>query len=123
MPALSVATVLQVIIGAGLLNVWLLRRQRATAYRGGAARSLREEFAEYGLPPFMFPLVGTLKVLAGIVLIAGLWVPLPVTLAAVVVALLMIGALAMHLKVKDSPRKSVPAATVLALCVALLILR
>lgn len=123
MPAFTASTILQVILGAGLLNVWLLRPRHATAYRGGSARSLRDEFAAYGLPPFMFYLVGTLKVLSGIILIAGLWLPLPVTSAIVVVALLMVGALAMHLKVKDSPRKSVPAAVVLTLCVALLVLR
>lgn len=122
MIARVVPTVLQAIVGAGLLNVWLLRRGDATPYRGGASRSLREEFAAYGLPPVMFYLVGTLKVLAGIILLAGFWLPLPVTIATSIVALLMIGALAMHMRVKDSPRKSVPAAVVLAMCLALLVL-
>lgn len=122
MLARTVPSVLQVIIGAGLLNVWLVRMRSATSYRGGSAQSLREEFAAYGLPPIMFYVVGTLKVLAGIILFAGLWLPLPVTGAAVVVAVLMVGALAMHLKVKDSLQKSVPAATVLILCLALIVL-
>lgn len=118
-----VASVLQLIIGIGLLNVWLVRRQASTSYRGGSAQSLRQEFAAYGLPAPMFYVVGTLKIISGIVLIAGLWFRLPVALAAAVVAALMVGALAMHVKVKDPVVKSVPAVVMLVLCVALLIVR
>ena len=118
-----VASVLQLIIGIGLLNVWLVRRQASTSYRGGSAQSLREEFAAYGLPVAMFYVVGALKIVSGIVLIAGVWFRLPVALAAAVVAVLMVGALAMHMKVKDPVVKTVPAVVMLGLCVALLIVR
>ncbi|NNL48365.1 MAG: DoxX family protein, partial [Acidimicrobiia bacterium] len=39
-------------LGAGLwiLNVWLLRFNKETEYRGGSATNMREEFDEYGLP-------------------------------------------------------------------------
>lgn len=37
-------------VSLGILNVWVLRRDQQTAYRGQAARTLREEFAAYGLP-------------------------------------------------------------------------
>lgn len=118
-----VASVLQLIIGIGLLNVWLVRRQASTSYRGGSAQSLQEEFAAYGLPVAMFYVVGALKIVSGIVLIAGVWFRLPVALAAAVVAVLMVGALAMHMKVKDPVVKTVPAVVMLVLCVALLIVR
>jgi uncharacterized membrane protein YphA (DoxX/SURF4 family) len=123
MPAFTVQTVLQTVIGAGLLNVWLLRSQRTTAYRGGAATSLRQEFAAYGLPSALFYLVGGLKIIAGIVLLAGLWFHTPVTLATTVVAILMVGAIAMHVKVKDPLAKSVPAALMLLMCVGVLLPR
>jgi len=42
---LSVTAVLQLVVGLGLLNVWLVRSRSATEYRGGSATSLREEFA------------------------------------------------------------------------------
>jgi len=42
--------------------------------------------------------------------------------AAGVVAVLMVGALAMHVKVKDPAKKSVPALLMLAMCVAILVL-
>ena len=98
-----------------------MRARHSTAYRGGAALSLKQEFAEYGLPQALFYVVGTLKVISGVILIAGVWLPLPVASAATVVAALMIGAIAMHIRKKDPLDKSVPAALVLALSGALLI--
>jgi hypothetical protein len=120
---LSLAGLLQLIVGFGLLNVWLVRSRSATSYRGGAARTLHEEFAAYGLPDVVFYLVGVLKVGAAIALIAGVWIELPVRAAAGLVAALMIGALAMHLKVGDPPMKSLPAAVMLALSAAIIALR
>lgn len=122
MPSVSIATVLQLIVGLGLLNVWLVRARSATSYRGGNAKNLQQEFAEYGLPPFAFYLVGALKIGAGIALIAGIWYPPAVLPAAAVVGVLMIGALAMHLKVKDPTSRSVPAFLMLLMSAALVYL-
>ncbi len=119
MPAVTVNAVLQLIVGLGLLNVWLLRGARRTSYRGGGAQTLREEFAAYQLPTAAFYLVGALKVVAGVILLAGLWWPLPVRAAAGVVAALMVGAILMHVKIKDPVAKSVPAVIMLVMCVVL----
>lgn len=119
MPPLSIQSLLQLIVGLGLLNVWLVRARSATAYRGGTARSLKEEFASYGLPDMLYYTVGALKIGAGVVLLAGLWRPLPVNFAAGVVAALMVGALAAHVKVKDPLMKSVPAGLMLVMSVAI----
>jgi uncharacterized membrane protein YphA (DoxX/SURF4 family) len=123
MPSFTLASALQLIIGVSLLNVWLFRAGSTTAYRGGTALSLKQEFDAYGLPAAMFYVVGTLKVVSGIILIAGLWLHLPVAFAALIVAALMVGAIAMHTRIKDPLRKSVPAAVMLVLCVALLLAR
>jgi len=120
---LSLASLLQLIVGLGLFNVWLVRGRSATSYRGGAAQTLQEEFATYGLPGFAFYLVGALKIGAALVLIAGVWIALPVRAAAGLVAALMVGALAMHLKVGDPLMKSLPAALMLALSAAIVALR
>ena len=120
---LSLASILQIIVGLGLLNVWLVRGRSATSYRGGAAQTLQGEFAAYGLPGFAFYVVGALKIAAAIVLIAGVWIALPVRAAAGLVAALMIGAVAMHLKVGDPPMKSLPAALTLAMSAAIVALR
>jgi uncharacterized membrane protein YphA (DoxX/SURF4 family) len=105
--------ILQIVVALGLLNVWLLRFNRQTAYRGGQARNLREEFAAYGLPAWFTYLVGFLKVTAALCLLIGIRFPALVFPAAAVVSVLMIGALAMHAKVRDPFIKSLPALTVL----------
>ena len=121
----GIVDVLQLVVGLGLLNVWLVRRDRATAYRGGTATTLREEFAAYGLPPVAYPVVGTLKVGSALVLIAGALVALPdvaVPGAAAVVAVLMLGAIAMHLKVRDPLVRALPATAMLAMSAAIVAL-
>lgn len=122
MPWLTIPAVLQIIVGLGLLNVWLVRALSPTSYRGGAAKTLKEEFAAYGLPEAVFWIVGALKVGAAFVLIAGVWLALPVNIAAGVVAFLMVGAIAMHVKVSDPPMKSMPAVLMLAMSVAIVLL-
>lgn len=116
------SSVLQVIVGVGLLNVWLVRPRSATAYRGGTAQSLKEEFAVYGLPEWTFYVVGGLKIISGVLLIIGVWVPGLVRLPAAVVSVLMVGALAMHAKAKDPVSKYLPALSVLLMSVAILLL-
>ena len=120
---LSLTNLLQIIVGLGLLNVWLVRRRSSTSYRGGAAKTLQEEFATYGLPGFAFYLVGALKVGAALVLIAGVWMALPVQAAAGLVAVLMLGAVAMHFKVGDALVKSLPAVLMFAMSAAIVALR
>ena len=123
MTPFAVSTILQVIVGLGLLNVWLVRARGATAYRGGSAQSLKEEFATYGLPEWTFYAVGALKVGSAVLLIAGIWLPQLIRPPALVVAALMVGALAMHAKAKDPLTKSVPALLMLLMSVAIFALQ
>ena len=109
--------ILQIVAALGLLNVWLLRATRPTAYRGADAANLREEFAAYGLPAWMVVVVGVLKVGAALALLAGIWYRPLVLPAALLICVLMLGALAMHFKIHDPLRKSAPAAGMLALAV------
>lgn len=111
----------QIIVGLGILNVWFLRAGKATAYRGGSAKSLNEEFAAYGLPEWALYAVGIPKVGAAIALLVGVFVPALVDPAALIMAILMAGAVVMHLKVKDPPTKSLPAACVLVLSSIILV--
>jgi hypothetical protein len=61
--------------------------------------------------------IGFLKLLCATLLVAGVWFP-PLTLpAAVGLGALMLGAVAMHLKVGDPLQTSLPALGMLALCV------
>jgi hypothetical protein len=59
--------------------------------------------------------VGVLKVSSALCLVAGIWVQFLVMPAAALIAVLMLGAIAMHLKVHDPAIKSLPAGAVLAL--------
>ena len=123
MSSFVVSTVLQVVVALGLLNVWLVRAGASTAYRGGSAQSLRDEFAAYGLPDWMFYAVGFLKITSAVLLIAGIWIPALLIPPAAIVAVLMIGALAMHAKVRDPLIKSLPAFLMLVMSVAILLLQ
>lgn len=116
----TLVQVFQILVGCGLLNVWLLRFNRATPYRGGAASNMREEFAAYGLPVWICYTVGFLKVVSAFALLVGLFQPVLVLPAASVVSVLMLGAVAMHIKVRDPLKKSLPALTVLLLCLVII---
>lgn len=107
---------LQLFVALGILNVWLLRANKPSAYRGGNARNLREEFLAYGLPAESMYLVGAIKILLALALIAGIWFPLLVLPAAIGMGLMMLGAVAMHVKIKDPLHKSLPAAGLALLC-------
>ena len=103
----------QIIIALGIFNVWLLRSSRVTPYRGKDASSLKTEFAAYGLPEWVFFTVGALKISAAVALLLGLFIPELVFPGALVMTLLMIGAIVMHVKVKDPAIKSLPASLML----------
>ena len=118
----AIQVILQCAVALGLLNVWLLRFNQSTPYRGGNSQNMRGEFAAYGLPPFAMYVVGALKVGAALCLIAGVWWPSLVFPAALLIAILMVGALAMHVKVHDPARKSLPALAMLVICVVICLL-
>ncbi len=113
---------LQLIVALGILNVWMLRLGKATPFRGGDAKNLREEFAAYGLPFWFMCVVGVLKVGLALALVAAIWIHRVAQPAAIGLGLLMLGAFVMHLKVKDPIKKALPAIAVLAICAAIALL-
>lgn len=117
-----IQNLLQLIAGLGILNVWLLRFNKSTPYRGGNASSMQEEFSNYGLPAWSVYLIGVLKVTAALGLLVGLFIPALAVPAAGLLGALMIGALGMHLKVSDPLVKSLPAVLMLAICVGITVM-
>ena len=111
----TLGTISQIVIALGILNVWLLRFAKATEWRGGDANNMREEFRIYGLPEWSVGVIGVLKVALAVLLLVGVWLPVVTQPAAIGLAILMVGAVAMHVKVKDPLKKSLPALSVLAL--------
>ncbi len=107
----------QILIALGIYNVWILRFQKATVWRAGSARNMPEEFRTYGLPVWFMGTVGFLKISLASLLVVALWVPAIAKPAATGVAILMLGAVGMHLKVRDPLKKSLPAFTLLILSI------
>ena len=111
---------INLIIALTLLNVWLIRVNKKTKYRGGDAISMKDEFTVYGLPLWFMYFTGLLKIILAFLLIIGIWIYQLNFYSYIILSILMIGAIIMHLKVKDPIIKSVPAISVLTLLIVLL---
>lgn len=118
--------VLQIAIALGLVNVWLLRYCHATRYRGAGAQNMREEFAVYGLPAWSVYIVGFLKLTIATIMVVVTFVPDLVRPLGVpslgLLVLLMLGAISMHIKVKDPVIKALPATAMLVAAISALYL-
>ncbi len=112
----------QIITAVVLVNVWLVRFHKPTKYRGGGAGNMADEFAAYGLPKWFMYLVGAGKIFIAALMIIGFWVPMVVYPASVLLVLLMIGAVAMHIKVRDPFIRAVPALLMLIMAVVNVVL-
>ena len=112
---------LKCIISFSILNVWLLRFNKATPWRGGNSNTLLEEFHSYGLSTTVAYVIGALKIGLALLLLASIfWEELTVY-AASGILLTMAGAIAMHIKIKDPLKKSLPAFIFLVLSAIILI--
>jgi uncharacterized membrane protein YphA (DoxX/SURF4 family) len=98
-----------------ILNVWFLRFNKDTGYRGGDATNMKEEFAEYGMSETTMYAVGATKVGLASLMLIGHWVPKLVRPASAGLAVLMLGAIGMHIKVKDPIKRALPAISVFSL--------
>ena len=103
------AIALQLVIAAGIVNVWLLRPKRPTPFRPDGAESLAEEFRRYGLSDRTRVLVGGAKLSLAAALLLGIAVPPVAQGAAAIMALLMAGATLAHVHVQDPLFKAAPA--------------
>ena len=104
-----------IIISLSLLNVWLLRFNKPTPYRGGDATNMIEEFKRYGLPLWFMYTIGFLKIALSLSLIASIWFDVLQLPSALGIAVLMLGSLAMHIKIHDPIKKYMPAISFLLL--------
>ncbi|MGB5436882.1 MAG: DoxX family protein [Maribacter sp.] len=107
---------LQCIVAISILNVWLVQNKKSTQWRGGSATTIIEEFKVYGLPVWMCYVIGTLKVVLALGLLAAIWYPALKQPSALGLALLLLGSIAMHIKIKDPLKKSFPAFLFLIMC-------
>ena len=110
---MTLIMILQLIIAIGLINVWLFRFNKATQFRGGGAKNMKEEFMAYGLPLWLMYFVGAMKVAIAFMLIISFWIEELLIYNLLALAVLMIAAVFMHVKVKDPIKKSYPALSIL----------
>lgn len=113
---------LKLIVGLSILNVWLVRSKKSTAWRGGDANDIVEEFKAYGLPVWFMWVVGSAKVALALLLLISIFYSQLEAIAAYGIAILMFGAVSMHLKIGDPLKKSFPAFTFLILSIAIALL-
>tara|TARA_B100000214_G_scaffold375564_1_gene362721 strand:- start:605 stop:967 length:363 start_codon:yes stop_codon:yes gene_type:complete len=115
-----IITFINLFIALTLLNVWIFRFNNETKYRGGTAKSMKEEFLVYGLPLWFMYLTGTLKIILATLLIIGIWISSINLYCYFILSTLMLGAILMHIKVKDPIIKSLPAFSILTLLATLI---
>ena len=108
-------TILTVVVGLTVINVWLFRSNRSTSYRGGDAASLLEEFQVYGLEDY-FLIIGIIKVSLAIMLLLSLYFKKLSFFASSGIGIMMLVAVYMHINVGDELIKSMPASVMLASC-------
>ncbi|GGG39764.1 hypothetical protein GCM10011414_06530 [Croceivirga lutea] len=114
-------TAIKIFIFLSIINVWFIRFNKPTVYRGGEANSMKAEFKNYGLSETIMYIVGGLKVLSALGMVLSIWVPQLLLPAAIVMAILMGGAISMHLKIKDPFKKAFPAFSFLFLSLLLIL--
>ena len=107
--------IIRLIIAAGIINVWIFRFGKTSIWRGGNAKNMQEEFSNYGLSKWFMLFIGFLKVIFALLLLLGIWVPVLTQPSALCIAVLMVGAIVMHFKIKDPLKKSLPAFIMLVL--------
>ncbi|NNE74865.1 MAG: DoxX family protein [Acidimicrobiales bacterium] len=117
-----IGKIAQTVAALWILNVWFLRFNKDTGYRGGDATNMKEEFAEYGLSEKTMYAVGGIKVSLAAMMLIGHKVPKLVRPASAGLAALMLGAIGMHIKVEDPIKRALPAISVFSLSTASAIL-
>ena len=115
-------SILQIIIAIGLINVWIVRFHKPTRYRGRGAGNMEQEFHAYGLPTWFMYVVGGMKLIIAGLMIIGLWRHTIVYPIAWALVGLMVGAIAMHIKVRDPLMRTLPAIGMLLMAVGIIVL-
>ena len=116
----NISIVIKIFIFISIINVWFVRFNKSTSWRGGDACDMKDEFKKYGLSETMLYIVGGLKVLSALALLISIWIPSLTVPAASLMAILMAGAVSMHVKINDPLRSSIPAFSFLVLSIVLI---
>ena len=113
---------LKIVVFATIINVWFFRFNKPTPYRGGGAKSMKEEFETYGISKTAMYIIGAIKVLLATGLLISIWYPTLTIPMAAGMGIFMLGAIAMHFKANDPSIRSYPAFALLICCILIIVL-
>ena len=117
----NIDIIIQTVIALGIFNVWIIRLNKPSIYRGGDSKNMESEFKAYGFNNSVMKIIGFSKLSLACLLLAGIWFPALVNPSAILMSFLMVGAIWVHFKINDPLIKSLPAFILLSLCLFLII--
>ena len=100
--SLALITIVKVVVSMSLFFIWVVRYD-----------NIVEEFQLYGLPDKLRDLVGILKLSIAVLIHSS--VPQVVSISLISLGFLMVCALLVHIRVKNSYSKMVPALSIISL--------
>jgi len=110
-----ISSILSIVVSLTVMNVWLLRSENSTMYRGGEAQSLFEEFQVYGLEEY-FLIIGIIKVSLAILLFLSLFFKKLRFISSLGIGIMMFAAIIFHFRAGDELIKSMPASIMMLSC-------
>jgi preprotein translocase subunit SecY len=100
----NISILAQLVVAVSIIIVWVFRYDNIVL-----------EFKQYGLSDSIRNIVGASKISLATILALGVWYEVPVVVASLLMAGLMICAQAFHVKVSNPLKKYVPSALLLLL--------
>jgi len=100
----NISFLAQLVIALSIIIVWVFRYD-----------NIVKEFQQYGLSDLIRNIVGASKITLATIIALGVWYDVPVLIASLAMAFLMVCAQGFHVKVKNPLRKYVPSAFLLLL--------
>lgn len=107
-------------VSLGIYNVWIIRFNMDTKWRGGGAKNITDEFRAFGLPIWFMALIGLIKISLATFILIALWYPFLLSYTAIAMTVMMGGAVSMHLRLKDPLYKLLPAVVMFLLSIILI---
>jgi len=110
-----VAIVLQVLLGVAFLG--------AGASKMAGAQTQVKNFDRWRLPQGWRPIVGLVELIGALGLLVGVVLPWVAAIAAVLLVVVMLGALLTHVRIRDVAQHFVPPAVLLCLAASVVVLQ
>ena len=113
----------KLIVSLTILNVWILRVNKSSIYRGGDSVDMMSEFMSYGLSINIMYMVGAAKIISALLLLISIFFKKLESIPLIIISIFMIGAIYFHFSINDALIKSFPAALMLLLSIGIYFLK